>query len=256
MPGAIALFFALAASPTDAQTAVDVLVKNWHAQATNQLLWSIAAEDLVYLSRQLQLTPDATLQRRADCLRAGVDDCGAVTARPTKPSDGEIAQALATLGTSANNETFLRVVTEVVGFTSLRDAGPEDERRLVKLLARVKAAGTDLMPRFQPALDDIELQACEVQREAVRDRLSALIIEDLQSDKTPRAGAVRGVKNYTIERLVTEFETTFIARGTGPMKGDVVSTETGHPTVTTNGCANKRGPPLGAPRPARKLLAD
>ncbi|MGV3623264.1 MAG: hypothetical protein ACO1OB_20760 [Archangium sp.] len=157
--------------------------------------------------------------------------------------------------TRVEPETLRRVIAELLGFSSLRSAGPEEERRLAKLLARVKKAGADLMPLFQSSLDEVEQEACDLGRREVRDRLDELILEDLQSDTPPRSGAVRGVKSYAIEVRVTGVQATFIARGTGPMKGDVLSTELGHPTVTCDLCATKRGPPLGSPRPARKRLA-
>ncbi|MGV3623263.1 MAG: hypothetical protein ACO1OB_20755 [Archangium sp.] len=85
---AFALVLVLSATPGEA---VDVLVKNWHAQATGDLWSSVAADDLAALMQQLQLPPDPTMQARARCLSDGRKDCGAAppgraTTRSRSPS--------------------------------------------------------------------------------------------------------------------------------------------------------------------------
>ncbi len=249
----------LAATPSDAElsAAIEVLVEHWQSRASGDLLSMVAAEDLVNLSEQLDHASEAVIQQQAECLRSGNSICGpAASHRPTRPSDDALARALATLGKASHldKNTLARVVMEALGFTSLKYARQEDELRLAGLLARVKLAGTDLRPLFQPELNSIENEACDLGRIEVWDRLQQLIIEDTMMTSPPRSGAVRGVKNYTIESKVSGVQVTFIARGSGPMKGDVLSTERGYATVTTDACATKRGPPLGAPRPARDAL--
>lgn len=267
----IALLILFAAAPSDAQLsgAVRVLVANWHSQESSDLVLAVGASDLVDLMQQLGVDPstEPALQRQAECLRDATsgrvprtcDDLRASN-RPTRPTDAELAQALATLGKARgprlSDETLARVITEVLGFTSLRYARVEDERALATLLARIKAAGSDLMPLFQAQLDAIEQESCETMREAVVERLSELNIEAMQNPPPVGTHRVASVPNYVIERRVATADgyAVFIARGSGPMKGDVLTTEQGYPTLKTDGCGKKRAPPLGAPRPARRAI--
>ena len=193
----------------------------------------------------ISATGPATRTKRG-CEEAGAPD------QTAAPSEEEIVRALATLSKTirptakprADLTTLTRVVVGVVGATAVLYSTDEQKARLRLLAKRVRAAGGDLVPILQPQFDEVEQDQCASQTELVSDRLSQLIIADLQGDKLELPETVG---HYVIDRLgkwKPDGYHDFIARGTGPMKGDVWTTERGYPTSKTDFCSTRKAPSI------------
>lgn len=168
------------------------------------------------------------------------------------PSEKELVRALATLSKTAGPQaqpradptTLTRVVLGVVGATSVAYSNDQQRSQLKRLATRVRDAGGDLVPLLQPEFDAVEQAKCLPRTEAVSDRLSALIIAEMRGDKIRLP---EKVGHYVIDRL-GEWTPTghhdFIARGTGPMEGDVWTTERGYGTSKTDFCGTRKAPPI------------
>ena len=183
--------------------------------------------------------------------RRGCDKDGAPS-QSAPPTEDALVRALATLSKTVRPQatrpvdmtTLTRVVLGVVGATDVQYATDAQRSRLKVLAKRVRTAGGDLVPLLQPQFDALEQRHCEGLQEQVSDRLSALLISEMQGDPVHLPETVG---SYVIDRLGTWTPTThhdFIARGTGPMKGDVWTTEHGYPVAKTDFCATRKAPSI------------
>lgn len=269
----VVVLLALSAAPAerDVDAAARVLVARWRVMAPGSVASLAAAANLAGLLRDLGVDPstEPELLQEETCLRVtlapaderGTDPRSACEPprEPTAagPTDDALARALAVLGRErarVRPPRLTRAVLETVGLSDLRYADRPGELRLRALLGRVARAGVDLAPLFQPSLDALEQQACAAQRRAALERLDQLYFDDLLHPAAPGRRALAGPPGYVFEVQATETGALFIARGVGPRKGDVLTTERGYAAPTTDFCTKRRGPPLGAPRPARQVL--
>lgn len=184
--------------------------------------------------------------------RNGCDDVG-TPAQRTAPSEDELVRALTTLSKTtrpgaqprADPATLGRVVVGVVGASVVLHSSDEQKARLKRLAKRVRAAGGDLVPILQPQFDEVERDKCLEQAEVISDRMTQLMLAEMQGDPITLPETFGP---YVIDRLgqwKPDEHHDLIARGFGPMKGDVWTTERGYPTAKTHFCEQRKAPPIG-----------